>query len=280
MIIPVALFIMLYPAMLEVEFRQMKRAMRKPGLMLAALFMNFFFSPFLIFGLLQLLLAKQDKTLMIGLVLYGIMPCGAMVPTFTSRLRGNVALSAAILTVSLIFSLGIVPLWCKHLIGTLVVVPFITILKYLFVIVGLPFFMARLTHRVLISRKGKSAFIRFRRRLEKYSDYGLMFFLFFVFGLNGRQVIDHPMMILKIFCPVFLFLCILIAMSSLFGKLLFASREDAIALTMSTTPKNNAISMALAFSVFGTDVALVNAVAGPLVQLPIMLGYIRLCKKT
>jgi len=38
--------------------------------------------------------------------------------------------------------------------------------------------------------------------------------------------------------------------------------------------------MALAFSAFGADVAMVNAVAGPLVQLPIMLGYIRLCKKT
>ena len=53
---------------------------------------------------------------------------------------------------------------------------------------------------------------------------------------------------------------------------------EAVALTLSTTAKNNVISLALAFSAFGADAGLVNAIAGPLVQLPILLGFVALEK--
>lgn len=279
MTMPVALFFIIYPAMLDVDLRQMKRAIHKPGLMLTALVMNFLLSPLLIVGLLHLLLAEQDQNLMVGLVLFGIMPSGNLAPAFTKMLRGNVTLSTAILTLSLLLSIGIVPLWTKLLIGVMVPVPFVTILKYLFVIIWLPMIMARLTRRILIRRKGGRTYSHFRKRLEKSSSFGLMFFLFIVFSLTGRQVIDNPVMILKILCPVLLFLLLLIAISILVGRLLVASHEDTVSLTMSITPKNNSVAMALAFSAFGADVALVNAIAGPLVQLPLMLGYIRFSKK-
>lgn len=279
MTMPVALFFILYPAMLDVDLKRMKRAMHKPGLLLTAFIMIFFISPLLIFGLLRLLLAEQDQNLMVGLVLFGIMPCGNLAPAFTNMLRGNVTLSTAILTLSLLLSIGIVPLWTKLLIGVLVPVPFVTIMKYLLLIVWLPMLMARLTRRLLVRRNGGRTYAHFRKRLEMGSSFGLMLFLFVVFSLTGRQVIDNPVMILKILCPVLLFLLLLIAISILAGRLLVASHEDAVSLTMSITPKNNAVAMALAFSAFGADVALVNAIAGPLVQLPLMLGYIRFCKK-
>lgn len=61
---------------------------------------------------------------------------------------------------------------------------------------------------------------------------------------------------------------------SLLGRLFRVRYEDAVALTIAATAKNKAVSLALAFSAFGPESALVNAIAGPLVQMPMLLGFV------
>ena len=68
----------------------------------------------------------------------------------------------------------------------------------------------------------------------------------------------------------------MLSVSFLSNRALKTAYEDSVAFTISTTAKNNAIAMALALSAFGPEVALTHAVAGPLVQLPIMLSYLKL----
>ena len=45
-----------------------------------------------------------------GLVLYGIIPCGGMVPAFTSMKNGNVVLAVSTTAVSLLISIIVVPI--------------------------------------------------------------------------------------------------------------------------------------------------------------------------
>lgn len=162
MLMPPALFFMLYPAMLDVDFRQLARAVQKPGLILTAFLINFILSPLLIFGLLKLLFSEPDQALTIGLVLYGIIPCGAMVPAFTGLLRGNVVLSATILAVSLFLSIAMIPVWTKILIGTLVPVPFSLILNALVIIVALPLLAAQGTRKFIQGKWTHRTYTRFR----------------------------------------------------------------------------------------------------------------------
>lgn len=103
------------------------------------------------------------------------------------------------------------------------------------------------------------------------SAVGLFLIVFAISMLNGHRILDEPLLVLKIAAPVCAFLLTLFAFSYFLGKTLRSTREDAIAFSLSTIPKNNAVSPALAFSAFGSDTALVNAIAGPLVQLPILL---------
>lgn len=278
-ILPAVLFMMLYPAMFDVDLKQIGLVFYKPGVVLAALFMNLCVSPLLIFGLLCLLCAEQDQALVAGLFLYGSVPCGAMVPVFTGILKGDVSLSTAILTLSLFGSLAGIPLWSKCLLGTLVSMPFTSLATCFCFIITVPFLAASVTRLFLGRKKEGKPFSRFRNYLKPISDAGLILFVFTVFSLNGRQIVACPVIILKIAFPVLLFLFLLILSASLVAGRTVGSHEERVSFILSTTPKNNVIAMAMALSAFGADAALAIAIAGPLVQLPFMLGYIKLAKR-
>jgi ACR3 family arsenite transporter len=277
-VIYVALFLMLYPPMLDVDLVTIRRIIFEPWPVAAALFLNFLVSPLLIFGLAQLFVETDEWRILVGIVLYGMVPGGGMAPAFTGMLKGNVSLSVTIAAMGSLFSLGIVPLWAKCLIGPRMTVPALLIFQHLCFIVVIPLVLAVLTRRVIVATNGESIFLLAKQRLKALSGLGLCLLVFTMSLLYGDRVLTEPVLILKIACPVFAFLSILFVISSLLGNLFHSRYEEAVALTLSTTAKNNAISMALAFSTFGADVGLVNAIAGPLVQLPILLGFVALKK--
>ncbi len=275
-VIYLALFLMLYPPMLDVDFAGFKRVLTEPLLLTAALLLNFLVSPLLIFGLLHLFVGSSGLHLMLGIVLYGTVPGGGMAPAFTGMLKGNVNLSVTISAIGSILSLGFVPLWTKCLLGTQVAVPALLIFRQLCFIIVIPLILAALTRRIILRSMGESVFLLAKARIKALSSGGLCLLVFTMSLLYGDRVISEPLLIPRIAAPVAAFLMILFLMSGLLGKMLRSPYEDAIALTLSTTAKNNAISLALAYSAFGADSALVNAIAGPLVQMPILLGFVAL----
>jgi ACR3 family arsenite efflux pump ArsB len=271
-----ALFLMLFPPMLEVNFGGVTRVFKEPRLVTAALVLNFLVSPLLIFGLLHLFVGENEGRLMVGIILYGSVPGGGMAPAFTGMLKGNLSLTVTIAAIGSILSLGIVPLWTKLLTGTQVEVPALLIFEHLCFIIVIPLMLAVLTRRIIVRKKGEPTFCSVKERLKPLSNLGLFLILFAMFLLYGDRVLSDPSFVLKIAAPVAVFLAILFLISGAVGKAFGAAYEDTIALTLSTTAKNNAISLALAFSTFGPDAGLVNAIAGPLVQLPILLAFVAL----
>jgi len=270
------LFLMLYPAMLDVDFAGIKKAFMEPRLVAAALILNFLVSPLLIYVLLHLFVRSSDPSLMAGIVLYGTVPGGGMAPAFTGMLKGNVTMTVAISAIGGILSLGITPLWAAWLIGAETEVPAVLIFQYLCLIILIPWIAAMLTRRIVSAAKGDPVFVLTGKRIKALSGLGLCLFLFTMSILHGHRVLGEPFLILRIAGPICAFLAVLLAASSLLGRILGSSHEDAIALTLSTTSKNNAIALALSLSAFGPETGLVNAIAGPLVQLPIMLGMVAL----
>ncbi len=278
LLIPGALFLMLYPQMLDLDPAKIKDAVKNPKLPGAALFVNFVISPLLIYLLARAFLADNYPAVTIGLVLYGLVPCGGMVPAFTGMLGGNVTLSVTVQAVSLLMSIVVVPFWVWFLLGAIIQAPFLLIVEYLIMIIIVPLFLADLTRRIVVRKCGAGNFSKAKDRLKALSGFGLILLLFIIFVLKGRRMVDHPALFFRIIGPVASFLIILLTGSVVFGRAVHLKNEDSVALSISTTPKNNAISLALALSAFGGEVAMTNAIAGPLVQFPIMLLFLKLWK--
>jgi ACR3 family arsenite efflux pump ArsB len=91
----IGLFLMMYPAMTNVKVEDLGKAARSPKQLLIVLFFNFLIAPFFMLLLAKLFLS-DDQDLYVGLVLYGLAPCIAMVIVFTF---GFTALIPAIIIV-------------------------------------------------------------------------------------------------------------------------------------------------------------------------------------
>ena len=273
-LIPVGLVLMLYPMMLDVGLGDAGKQIRNPRLLVTALAVNFVLSPLLIFGLSRICLPYSSPSVMVGLVLFGTVPCGGMVPAFTGMLSGNVSLAVTVTAVSLTLSIVAVPLWAGILLDRIIPVPPLLIGKYLSLIIVLPLLLAHLTRTVVIRKRGSRYFEKFKSDVQLFSGVGLLLLLVSIFGSNGKMVLKDPALIPSIMLPAGSFVIASLCVSTILGHLVGAGREDAIAFTMGTVVKNNAVAIALSAAAFGPEVALVNATTGPLVQLPIMLSYI------
>ena len=119
-LIPVALFLMLYPSMLDVRPEWLAAVLTEPRLPFIALIMNFVISPVMIAGVSHLFRLHDTPAVLTGITLFGTLPCGGMIAAFTVILGGNVALTVLVTTLSYLLSLVMVPFWTKLLIGQVV----------------------------------------------------------------------------------------------------------------------------------------------------------------
>ena len=88
-VIPLGLFFMLYPMMLDIELEEVRRVVERPGLLGLSLVLNFIASPMLMYGLGWLFLGETYPMLLVGLVVFSLIPCGPMVPAFTGMAGGK-----------------------------------------------------------------------------------------------------------------------------------------------------------------------------------------------
>ena len=274
-VIPAALFLMLYPSMLDVRPESLAEVLTQPKLPAVALGMNFILSPIMLMGINHLFRLYEHPSVLTGIALYGTLPCGGLIGAFTAILGGNVALTVLNTTLSYLLCLIMVPLWTEFLIGKVVPVSSLLIIKNLFIIIIIPWLMADITRRMILKKKGESGFQRAKNELMVLPGIGMVLVLFSIFVLNGRRVAAEPLLILKVVFPVGVFLVVLIITARFISKLLRLSPADATAMVMSTTAKNNATAMALALSAFGTDVGMVTAFTGPMAQFPTMITYLK-----
>ena len=95
----IGLFLMIYPAMTNVKVEDMGKAARSPKQLLIVLFFNYLVAPFFMLLLAKVFLAG-DHDLYVGLVLYGLAPCIAMVIVFTFLSLGNNALAIILVAIN------------------------------------------------------------------------------------------------------------------------------------------------------------------------------------
>ncbi|OPY06134.1 MAG: Sodium Bile acid symporter family protein [Syntrophus sp. PtaB.Bin001] len=275
-LIPFALFMMLYPAFLETDIGVIiKNSFVGKKLLITALFVNFAISPLLMYGLMQLFSAGLIPDVMLGLLIFSLIPGGGMGPAYTGMISGNVSLSIAITAVGLAMSIIFMPLWSVLLLGKAVHVPAAVIVKYLFMIIIMPAALAAISRRWITQTHGSVVFERIKGQFQNVTGIGLLLLIFIIFDLNGRFVMENYSLIANILFPAVCFSMMLLAIASIIAAICRSDYGDSVAFIISVTLKNTAVSMALATTVFQDMTALTIAITGPLVQFPVMLSYLK-----
>lgn len=273
----IGLFMMIYPAMTNVKIEDMGKAARSRKQLFIVLFFNFLVAPFFMLLLAKLFLANEPD-LYVGLVLYGLAPCIAMVIVFTFLSLGNSPLAIVLVAINSILQMLLIPVYAKLLLGSVsfdVLVVGESVLLYL----GIPLIAGFLTRKLAVGKLGEAGFKEFKTYLDSLSIIGLLFTLIVMFALKGDLILERPMIIVQMAIPMIIFFWVMFAVVYLVSWKLKLNYEDSVAVAFNSTGRDFEIAIAIAITAFNPAIALATVV-GPLIEVPVMLALVWAARKS
>lgn len=300
--IAIALFFMVYPIMVRIDFGQVLKAAKTPRPVGLTLFLNWFIAPFSTFlfatfflgylfaGFLpgtEVIATGQQielwRSYLAGTIILGIAPCTAMVLMWNYLARGNDGLTLVMIAVnSLVMVVVYAPL-TSFLVGIAQVpLPWQTIAFSVAIYVFFPLVTGFYSRRWIIKNKGWEWFERkFLRFIQPVSITALLATLVLLFTFKGEVIVDNPLTIFWIAVPIFVNAFFVYSISYFFiARKIKISYEDAAPASMIGASNHFEVAIATTILIFGLGSgAALATVVGVLIEVPLMLMLVAISKK-
>jgi len=300
--IAIALFFMMYPIMVKIDFAEVIKAGKTPRPVMLTLFMNWCVKPFTMFGIAWLFLGYFFRDLMPGMdllkdgtqvelwrsyisgaILLGIAPCTAMVLMWGYLSRGNQGLTLVMVAINSLTMLVLYGVLGGWLLGVNAMpVPWEALLLSIGIYVALPLLAGFFTRRWIIKAKGPEWFAaKFLHLLTPVSIIALLGTLVLLFSFKGDVIVGNPLTILWIAIPLSIQTFLIFGITYGLAKLLRFSYEDAAPAAMIGASNHFEVAIATATMLYGlSSGAALATVVGVLIEVPIMLMLVRICLRT
>jgi ACR3 family arsenite transporter len=301
--IAVCLFFMMYPIMVKIDFAEVLKAAKTPKAVGLTLFINWAIKPFTMFliawfflGYLfkdflpgtEILKNGQEvelwRSYIAGTILLGIAPCTAMVLMWGHLAKGNEGLTLILVAINSLTMLVLYAPLGGFLLGiNAMPIPWQTILFSVAIYVALPLVTGFLTRKWIIKSKGIDWFNeKFLHWLTPVSIIALLTTLVLLFSFKGEIIIKNPLTILWISIPLFIQTIFIFSLGYfILARLLRLSYHDAAPSAMIGASNHFEVAIATSAMLFGlSSGASLATVVGVLIEVPLMLMLVSICKKT
>lgn len=278
--IGICLFLMMYPALLNVQIDELKKLMRNPKPIFLTLFSNWIVAPLVTLYLARYFLTGYDQ-LIVSLVLLGSSPCTAMVLVWGSLADGNQEqniINTSLNTVTIIFLYA-------PIVSLLTGIQNIPIDRGLLVLsvavfIGLPMVLGYLSKRYLIGTRGEDWFNgTYKPLVGKVSIIALLTTLVVLFSLNGDVLITNPDLMVLISAPLLNGFVVVVGFNLIITKMFGLAYKEAIISVIIGSSSHFEIAIATAISLYGVgSQAALGTTMGLFWEVPIMLGLVYLGK--
>src|SRR3954471_3416412 len=287
--IPVAVlnWLMIVPMLLKVDFGALHRVAEqwrgiavtvginwlvKPFSMalLAWLFIGWVFRPLLPPGYIDSYIA--------GLIILAAAPCTAMVFVWSNLTDGEpnftltqVALNDTIMVFAFAPIVGL-------LLGlSSITVPWQTLFLSVVLYIVVPVIAAQLWRRSLLARGGERALAAMLRRLQPVSLVALLATLVLLFGFQGEQIVQQPLVILLLTIPIVIQVYLNAGLAYWLNRALGVPHNVACPSALIGASNFFELAVAAAIALFGFQSgAALATVVGVLVEVPVMLSVVRI----
>jgi ACR3 family arsenite transporter len=301
--IAICLFFMMYPIMVKIDFSEVVRAAKTPKPVAMTLIINWAIKPFTMYLIATFFLGYVFKgfipgteiiktgqevelwrSYISGAILLGIAPCTAMVLMWSYLAKGNDGLTLVMVAINSITMLFLYAPLGGFLLGVNAMpIPWKTILFSVSIYVGLPLFAGYFSRKLIIKRKGIDWFKdKFMHVLTPVSITALLITLVLLFSFKGEIIISNPLTIVWIAIPLFIQTVLIFAIGYyLFSRVLKLSYHDAAPASMIGASNHFEVAIATAATLYGlSSGAALATVVGVLIEVPVMLMLVSLCKRT
>jgi ACR3 family arsenite transporter len=289
--VAVLIWLMIIPMLLKIDFgamRQLRQHWKGIGV---TLFINWAVKPFSMALLAWIFIrhlfapslpADQIDAYIAGLILLAAAPCTAMVfvwshlcdgePNFT---LSQVALNDAIMVVAF------APLVALLLGLSAITVPWATLLLSVLLYIVLPVIVAMLVRRVILARGGAAALARAVAVLGPVSLAALLLTLVLLFGFQGRQILEQPLVIALLAVPILIQVYFNAGLAYLLNRRLGVVHCVAGPSALIGASNFFELAVAAAVSLFGVHSgAALATVVGVLIEVPVMLSVVHIVNRS
>ncbi len=299
--IAICLFFMMYPIMVKIDFSQAVKAARTPKPVILTLVVNWLIKPFtmVIFAqfflgwLFHPLLAQTElirgvevslaNSYIAGAILLGIAPCTAMVLMWgylSYSNQGHTLVMVAVNSLAMLFLYAPLGKWLLS--ANNLTVPWQTIVLSVLIYVGLPLAAGIFSRYWIFKHKGRQWFEhQFLHYLSPVAIAALLLTLVLLFAFKGELIVNNPLHILLIAVPLFLQTNFIFLIAYVAGLKLGLDYEDAAPAALIGASNHFEVAIATAVMLFGLNSgAALATVVGVLIEVPVMLMLVELCKRT
>jgi arsenite transporter len=300
--IAIALFFMMYPIMVKIDFAEVVRAGKSPKPVALTLIVNWAIKPFTMFAIATFFLGyvfrdmipgteilkdgsevELFRSYISGAILLGIAPCTAMVLMWGYLARGNqghTLVMVAINSLTMLVLYGLLGAW---LLGVnKMPVPWEALLLSIAIYVALPLAAGYFSRKWIIKAKGREWFdTKFLHVLTPVSIIALLGTLVLLFSFKGETITKHPLTILWIAIPLAIQTVLIFGITYAIARLLKFSYEDAAPSALIGASNHFEVAIATSAMLYGlSSGAALATVVGVLIEVPLMLMLVRICLRT
>ena len=292
--LPIAVLIwaMIYPMMVQVDFKSILGVRRHPKGITVTLVVNWLIKPFTMFGVAWLFLKgifapfiepAVASEYVAGAILLGAAPCTAMVFVWSYLTDGDPAYTLVQVSINdLIMLVAFAPIVAFLLGLSDVIVPWDTLLLSVGLYIVIPLVAGALSRIWIIRAKGEEWFDDvFLERLGPVTMVGLLLTLVLLFSFQGEVILQNPLHIALIAVPLVVqtFFVFAIAYGWAYGWRV--PHDVAAPAAMIGASNFFELAVATAIAMFGVaSGAALATVVGVLVEVPVMLALVRIANAT
>ena len=290
--VAVLIWIMIFPMMLQVDFKSIVGVRKAPKGLTITLVVNWLIKPFSMFAIAwffftvvfePFITPELQTQYLAGAVLLGAAPCTAMVFVWSYLTKGDPAYTLVQVSVNdLIMLFAFAPIVALLLGVTDVFVPWETLLLSVVLYIVIPLVAGYLTRLALIKRKGALWFDTvFLKKFGPVTIVGLLLTLVLLFSFQGEVILNNPLHIGLIAVPLIIQTFFIFAVA--YGWAYWWRIPHNVAAPAGLIGASNFFELAVATAIvlFGvTSGAALVTVVGVLVEVPVMLALVRFANNT
>jgi len=282
--IGICLFLMMYPAMLNLQASELKKLGRNPKPIILTLISNWIVAPFVGLAMVNIFLpgtTPEIIELKVAIILLSSSPCTAMVLVWGWMAKGNQeqnVVNTSLNTITIIFLyVGMVSLLTG--IQNIPIDPWLLLISLIFFI-GIPLLLGIVSKKLIITSKGISWFNNsYKPFVGKISIVALLTTLVVLFSLNGEVLINNPVRLLQISVPLLVGFVIVVAYNVFITKIFKMKYKEAVITVIIGSSSHFEIAIATAIAMYGVgSIAALGTTMGLFWEVPVMLAIVYLGK--